>query len=682
MIAAAVLSLSAPPAAAQQPDTAAAAATRPEACPCPPLVADYPVFTTVDPPEAYERAVRSGTRSASGRPGPDYWQQRVDYRIEATLDVEESVLRGRESIRYTNDSPETLTGLPIRLYQNVFAPGVERNRAVEVTGGMRLARVAAAGRELRGLSAEELRRVPRGERPPPGYRVDGTVAQLFLPRPIEPGETMELEVSWEFRVPGAGAFRMGHIGGRVYNIAQWYPQVAVFDDVYRFDLTPYLGDGEFYLEYGTFEVEITVPRGWLVAATGELVNAAERLPEEALWRLEAALASDTAVRVVAAGQLAEAAAAGSRPAGADEETAEGTGTGTGTGEGVTWRYRAERVRDFAFAASDGYVWDAVGAEVGAERGRILVNAFYDPSLEHWREAARYSKHAVEFFSDYLFPYPYPHATAAYGPVGGMEYPMLVFIGRSAPGEPLYGVLAHEFSHEWFPMIVGSREAAYAWMDEGLTSFNEALARADFFDDPEARIGDMESYVAAARREVEAPLMRHTDHVESPFGRVVAAYTKPATLLHALRHHLGEGTFDRAYRAYAEAWSYRHPLPWDFFNLLEAETGRDLDWFWKPWFYGTDVLDQAVEDVEAAGDSVYVTVANLGGAVAPVELRVEREGGAARTLTWPPEVWAGRRRVRLGFPREGPAPVTGLALDPDRWWPDVDRSNNEWLPGAR
>lgn len=616
----------------------------------PSLVVDHPVFTPVIPPAGYLRAIENGTRTRDGRPGAIYWQQRVDYTIQAALEPETATLSGSEVIRYTNRAPSEIPRLFVHLYQNVFGEGVERNRTVRITGGMTIGRVVAQGRALERLTPADL----RGEGRRAGYVIDGTVAVVILPEPIASGETAELEFEWEYTIPGADAFRTGHIDNHVFTVAQWYPQIAVVDDVYGYDASPYLGDGEFYLEYGSFDVSLTVPDGWLVAATGELQNAPSLLPEAVRRRLARALQSDEVIRI-----------------GSGEDLAPGTPIDAGR----TWQFRADRVRDFAFATSDRYVWDAVGAEVGGERGRTLVQAMYDPDLEHWRDAAAFSKRSIEFFSRYILPYPYPHATAAYGPIGGMEYPMLVFIGRSLPGEPLYGVLAHEFGHEWFPMIVGSREAAFAWMDEGLTSFNEALARADYYGNQDARMQDQDRYLQAARAEVEAPLMQHTDYVESGFGRGVAVYSKPATLMHALRRVLGEETFDRAYRSYARAWSYRHPYPWDFFRAMETEAGLDLDWFWRSWFYDTVTLDQAIHAVDEEEGALSVTIMNLGGAVMPVEMELQLEDGSSERFTWPVEIWAGTRSVTRRVEVSGR--VERIILDPDRFYPDLDRTNNAW-----
>ncbi len=616
----------------------------------PSLVPDYATFAPIVPPRVYQQAVANGTRSESGQPGPAYWQQGVQYRIEATLDPSRERIEGRETVRYTNNSPQSMIGLLIRLYQNVFAPGVERNRPVQVTGGMRLERVAFGGQVLERLTPAAF---GTGE-PPVGFAIDGTLARVFLPEPIPAGATVELELEWRFQVPGAWAFRTGHIDSELFTVAQWYPQVGVLDDVFGYDEDPYLGDGEFYLDYGTFDVSIDVPEGWLVAASGELQNADEVLPEAARARLTAALTSDSIVRVVGASELS---------------------TSQTPGAFATWRFRAEQVRDFAFAASSRYVWDAVGADVGGERGRVLVHALYDPALEHWSEAARFSKHALEFFSREIFPYPYPHATAAFGPVGGMEYPMLLFVGAAAAGEALYGVLAHEVAHQWFPMVVGSREAAYAWMDEGFSTYAGTRASADLFGNQIARIRDIMEYRQVAVAEIEVPVMQHTDHVSLDLARTVAAYEKPATLLYSLRRTLGEETFDRAFRAYAEAWRFKHPYPWDFFAIIEAEAGEGLDWFWRPWFYDTVTLDQAIEEVVPAPAGVRVTVSSLGGAVMPVELWLEFEDETSQRVEWPADVWAGTRRVTRIVTAS--KPVARVLLDPQQHYPDIDRSNNTW-----
>ncbi len=381
---------------------------------------------------------------------------------------------------------------------------------------------------------------------------------------------MELEVDWSFTVPGSGGMRMGHLNNEIFQLAQWYPQVAAFDDVFGQDQSPYLGSGEFYTDYGDFTVNVTVPEGWLVVGTGMLTNPDEVLHPEAVRTLASAPALDTVVKVVSV-----------------EDREAGNATLPSDDGWHTWTLEAEMVRDFAFAAGGTYVWHVTGAETGHEQGRALIQNVFDPDMPHWEPATEYAKHAIEFFSDYILPYPYPQATAAMGPpeVSGMEYPMITFITHQAADRGLNGVVTHELSHFWMPMIVGTKEMAYAWMDEGLTMFNTSLSMADYYDTPVSRPGDDRGYQMVVQMEMQEPIMGHADHAEHMFGQNVAAYSKPGMLLHTLRHMIGQEKFDAFYKDYAATWAFKHPMPWDFFAMFSEAAGTDLDWFWQPWFYG-------------------------------------------------------------------------------------------------
>jgi len=624
------------------------------------LVSDAPVFPPVVAPSRYLDAIAKGTRSASGRPGEKYWQQRTDYRIDVELEPETARLTGSETITYLNESPDELSTIVVRFYQNVFSEGVPRNRAVTLTGGVDLYRMALNGTELGVL---EPPRFENGQviRPEgPGYRMNGTVAVIQLDEPIPAGGSAELEVDWGFTVSGGGGFRNGHLDNSVFNIAQWYPQISVYDDVFGWDMSPYLGNGEFYDGYGRFEVNVTVPDGWVVVGTGMLTNPEQVLRPEQIEALRAAPALDTVIAVVSA-----------------EDIDAGTATLASASGKLTWRVVADSVRDFAFATSDRYVWHVTGADPGGSADRVLIQNVFTPDMDHWAEATLYAKHAIEFFSSYILEYPYPQATAAMGPpqVNGMEYPMITFITHQASGRGLNGVVTHELSHFWMPMIVGTKEMAYAWMDEGFTVFNTALAIDDWYETSDSRLGGMNGYLQAARFEAEVPIMGHTDYAENPFGRSVAAYSKPGTLMHSLRHMLGEEKFDAFYRDYARTWAFKHPMPWDFFAMAEEAAGTDLDWFWQGWMYETGVLDQALSSVVPSEGGVTITVQNLGRSVMPVEIRLSTDGGSSQTVTWPASVWAGTRSVTRTIAFEGT--VAEVVIDPDQWYPDIDRENNGW-----
>lgn len=621
-------------------------------------------------PAAYRDAEQRGTRSAGGAPGERYWQQRVSYRIEAELDPRTALLRGRERIVYRNHSPVPLTTMVLNLYQNIFTESVPRNRYAPNTGGVTLERVAAQGQPLAVRTPAEVPVTTPRQGAPVGYAVQGTLARLVLPRAIAPGDSAVLEIDWRHTVPPAGAFRTAvedALGGRVLQVAQWYPQVAVYDDVYGWDATPYLGDGEFYLEYGDFDVSLTLPAGWVVGATGTLRNPEQVLTPQAQQRLaRVASGADSAARVVDEADLAG-----------------GRATQRGADGRVTWRFTAGDVRDFAFAASDRYVWEAARASVPGEGGAparsVLVHSLYRPGAPGWGEAARYGKHSIEFFSRMVVPYAYPQVTVSEGPIYGMEYPNLVFIARPTEAADLHSVIAHEVAHQWFPMMVGENEAAYAWMDEGFATYMENRAREDFFPGtPSPFLSEAAAYIAVAGTEREVPLMRHTDLV-SPYGaRTLAAYTKPGLLLRSLGGVVGDSVLSRALSTYAREWRYRHPYPWDFFDTVERVAGRDLDWFWYPWWFETGTLDYAIVAVETAEPgSVRVTIRDLGEVPAPIPVVVTADNGAVTRADLPVELWTEDRlrTATLTVPVYG-RPVR-VQIDPDFIFPDVNPENNLW-----
>lgn len=610
-------------------------------------------------PRRFREAIERGTRTERGVPGPRYWQQRVDYTIAAELDPRSGRLQGEETVVYHNNSPDTLGIIVFHLYQNLFREGAQRMRTVPITGGMTIERVAVSGREA-----------TTGRSPAPGgaaYQVDPTQPTLMYvrpPRPIAPGDSVEIEIAWRFTVPPQGAPRMGHIDNEVYNIAQWYPQVAVYDDVDGWHTWPYLGNAEFYLEYGNFDVSITVPEGWLVAATGELQNPDEVLAPQTRRRLARALETDEVVRVVTRDDF-------------------GTATQRAPGGQLTWRFTARDVRDFAWATSNQYLWDATRAIVPGRRGgrdTVAIHAFYRPVARSWPNAAEYTRFSIEFFAERWHPYIYPQMTSAEGPVGGMEYPMITFVREFGNARTVMSVIAHEVAHEWWPMMVGNKEPSFAWQDEGLGTYIENQAVAAYFNETDVYGAELQNYLAIAGTDDELPLMRHADLYGIYPVFVVAAYSKPAVLLHALAGIIGEETLNRALRTYAERWLLKHPYPLDFFNTVEDVAGRDLDWFWHPWWYETAYLDQAIMDVaiEAAGggERATITIEDQGTAPMPVHIVVTNDAGETRRVEVPVDVWlAGARYHAVAI--EVPGRIARIEIDPEQRFPDVDRNDNVW-----
>jgi hypothetical protein len=609
-------------------------------------LAAAPPADTLPVPHRFQQALEALTRTRTGVSGPRYWQQGVSYRIRTRLIPEEARVTGSERIAYTNRSPDTLTEIALNLAQNVFAPGNPRNRPVPVTGGFELKRVVVQGVPVtltaRGASLT-------------------TSESLRLAQPLAPGGTAELEIDWSFLVP-EGTFRMGRDGTELFYLAQWYPQVAVYDDLRGWVRDPYLGNGEFYLEYGDFEVEITAPAGWLVSATGVLQNASEVLTPQAVERL-GALARDRVTHVVSREDL-----------GAGRATAP-----AGAGGTLTWRFRAENVRDFAWGSSNRYVWDATVAEYKSDDGSARsskIYTLYRPDRPNWERSAEFARHAIESHSTW-YPYPYPHMTVNEGVIGGgMEYPMITIIGGGRTPEALYGVTSHELAHMWWPMVAGSDERNFAWIDEGFASFAEDLSSEVFFPGTAAGLNTMNGYLRIAGSDDETPSMRPTDEV-GPFGnRGMAAYGKPASVFRALRTILGPAVFDDAMKAYLQRWAFKHPTPLDLFWTFEDVSRQDLDWFFYPWLYTTRVLDQAVSGVEQGAGGGAVLLEDLGEIPMPAVVEVVTEDGNRSRQVVPVGEWRDRRvRMQVGRPGR----VVEVVLDPEQRFPDVNRENNRWAP---
>jgi hypothetical protein len=611
----------------------------------------YPIFET----KGFSDAVAAGTRMRTGAPGAKYWQQRARYQLAADYEPKTGLLRGEATIVYHNHSPQSLSGVFLHLYDNVFAPDAMRNRTVPITDGVEIASVAAGGTAVPAF----------GRGSPRGYRVNGTVMTVPLPAPLASGDSVTLELRWSLTVPPNGAPRGGR-DSTVAFVSYWYPQVAVFDDVNGWQVDQYMTNAEFYMGYGDYDVAITVPAGYLIGATGTLQNPEQVLRPAVRERLALAATSDTVIRVVTAAER-------------------GRATLPGSGGKVTWRFRAEQVRDFAWGTSSQYLWDATHAATGGTPGASTIHSFHVADApSSWAENARYGKFSIEYLSRFLWPYPYPQMTSIQGTpsCGGMEYPMITCIGGAQwDSTSMFGVTVHELGHMWFPMQVGSDEKRYSWMDEGLTQFNAGNAEKEFFSEKESSTlaGARQAYLSVVRAGQEVEMMRHGDLYPSRGVFGVATYMKTAAVLDALRGVLGEETFMRAFREYGRRWQWKHPTPFDLFNTFSDVAGRDLSWFWRSWAYETWTLDQAVAGVTPGAGGTDIVIEDRGLVPMPAMVTVTYEGGRTEVLTVPVERWlAGARSATL---RATVGPVTRIQVDAAGVYPDTDRANNVWPRGG-
>jgi hypothetical protein len=653
-----LLGLLALPAAAQQPPSVPGRLL-------PSAAGDSSPFRRLELPEP------TAVRSASGAPGAGYWQQRADYAIRATLDTSARTVRGEETITYTNNSPDTLRFVWVQLDQNLFTAS---SRGALMAGSLRGSVPEAGARG--GGSPEGVRLLKVAEPATPGargkpagpsaalpYLVNGTMMRVDLTRPLPPKGRQKLEIAWSFPFP-VDANRMGVEdidGNPVFEVAQWYPRMAVYDDVRGWNTEQYYGRGEFYLEYGSFDVSLTVPADMLVAATGTLRNPDEVLTAAQRARLARARTSSETVMIRGKDEIGDPA---SRP--------------PTTFPNLTWRFTADSVRDFAWAAARHFVWDAVGVN----GGKTLAMSFYPPSAEPtWQAASQYGKTAIEDYSKQWVPYPYPVAINVNGIEGGMEYPMIVFCHERVDSVALSAVTDHEFGHTWFPMVVGSNERRYGWMDEGFNSFMNHYnfpKRWPGQPMPLAR-GVQETYLKNAVSGDEQVIMIPADRARTIENWRQTNYNKPAVGLVLLRERLtSPERFDPVFREYIRRWAYKHPTPADFFRTMEDGLGEDLSWFWRSWFYTTERLDQAVDSVvlsDSAGVVSRVYLRNVGEMPMPVELALMMDDGTTERVTLPVEVWFRGSRYTAVIP--GPRKVNAVVIDPDGWYPDVDRTNNRW-----
>ncbi len=598
-------------------------------------------------------------RAASGAPGPKYWQNHADYEIKATLDTTTLTLTGSLRMRYSNNSPDTLSFIWLQLEQNAFRdsslnsyvfPQDTRFGSRSFQGGDVIDHIEQHSTGQAGTMGRAVK-----------TRVLGTELKVDLAKPLPPGGSTILDVAWHFRIPEHGADRMGR-DGSLYELAQWYPRVVVYDDLHGWNTEPYLGQGEFYLEYGDFTYAITLPAGYIVCGTGTITNPTEVLTVTERERLARAARSETPIAIVTPGELTSGAA---RP------TQHGM---------LTWRFAARNVRDVAWAAAPNYLWDA-----SSWRG-ILSHACYRPSAaDTWKDGADMGRMSIEEYSTRWFPYPYPQITVVEGPISGMEYPMLAMEDHSPDKYALYNVITHEVGHNWFPMIVGSNERVHFWQDEGLNTFINTFSEARRFPERgnqmERAADERETIVQAESLGTDVPTELGADRV--PGDRLgTDDYTKPSVALQLLRQEiLGPEAFDDAFRTYIRRWAYKHPAPADFFRTMEDVSGKRLDWFWRELFLENPNFDQAIDSVAVrqvgAVDSVTVVYANRARGILPIRARFTFSDGTTEDFNYPAEVWSTnttRYVRRYGFTGKQ---VTRIELDPDHRLIDVDRANNIW-----
>ena len=600
-------------------------------------------------------------RNGAGEPGPAYWQNRADYRITASLDESANEVKGSVLLTYTNNSPDVLAHIWLMLEQNLFSPESRGFAKLPATGRSRYGDSRSSfrgGYTIRAVSLLE----EGGREVAADTVISDTRMQVRLPKGLAPKARVQMKIDFSFIIPEYGADRMGFLNtrnGKIFTLAQWYPKVCVYDDIRGWNADPYLGPSEFYLEYGDFDVNLTAPAGHIVVASGELMNPQDVLNPEQLKRYNLAKASDKTVVIRNAVEAANAQSSAKK--------------------GVqTWRYRISNARDFAWASSASFIWD--GARINLENGKnaFAQSAYPVESSEPkaWSRSTEFIKASIENYSRRWYAYPYPAAVNVASNVSGMEYPGIVFCGWEDKEGDLWGVTDHEFGHTWFPMIVGSNERRYGWMDEGFNTFINQIASGDF-NKGEFMQPPMNGAVAGQYLTNEATeKVMLTPDAMSERNIGVNLYIKPGYALWLLRNHVvGERRFDYAFRKYIRDWAYKHPTPWDFFRSMESSLGEDLHWFWKGLFLENYRLDQGISGVETTSGGILINLVNLDRMAMPVVMDITTASGKVIRKTLPVEIWQHGGTHALMVPTT--EKVRKVVIDPEEAFPDGLRENNVW-----
>ncbi len=604
-------------------------------------------------------------RSANGAPGPKYWQNRVDYNITANLDENKNMVNGTVTITYKNNSPDKLSYLWLQLDQNTFK---ETSRGYAVTPSR--SRYGAQGEKFDGgYKIQNISVAQKAGAVKFTSTVEDTRMQIRLDQPLAPnGDLITIKMDYSYIVPKEGSDRTGHLttkNGEIFAIAQWFPRMCVYDDVIGWNTLPYWGGGEFYCEYGDINFAITAPASHIVMGSGELLNPAEVFTPEQLKRWNAAKLSDATVHIRSEAEVTDPK---SRPA----------------KDKLTWKFKIVNARDAAWASSKAFVLDAARYKLPSGKTGLAVSAqpVESNGVDSYGRGVEYVKSTIEHYSSKWFEYPYPMAVNVATNIGGMEYPGIVFCGWKAKKASAWGVIDHEFGHTWFPMIVGSNERKYGWMDEGFNTFINGISKKNFNNGEYA--GPPADFHKIGKSVIGNPIYENI--MQMPDGMAernigVNLYSKPGWGLDILRNQiLGEDRFDYAFRQYIKNWAFKHPTPFDFFRSMENGAGEDLAWFWRSWWLNSWKMDQGIAGVEAVkqGDKLEgynIRIVNLEKMPMPIILQIKTKSGKTETVKVPVDVWMKNTSWLVRFPST--EEIESVTLDPDKVLPDSNPDNDTW-----
>jgi hypothetical protein len=610
----------------------------------------------------------TSTRSASGQPGAEYWQNRADYQLTARLNENNNEITGTDIITYTNNSPDKMSFVWMNVDQNLFREDSRGNAIIPLTGSRNGAQgqIFDGGHKIKSVKVLSTSNGKTTEMTAK-FIITDTRMQVFLPQELKAkGGSVKIKIDFSYISPKEGSDRTGVLetkNGKIFTIAQWYPRMCVYDDVRGWNTNPYLGASEFYLEYGDFDVNITAPSNHVVVCSGELLNPTAVYSTVEQSRLAQAKQSDKTVFIRTAAEVAVS----SKNVSASTKT---------------WHYKIKNARDVSWASSAAFILDAAKINLPSGKKSLAISVYPVESEgnDAWGRSTEYTKASIENYSKRWFEYPYPSAINVAGNEGGMEYPGIVFCSWESKGADLWGVTDHEFGHIWFPMIVGSNERLFAWMDEGFNTFINSLSSVDFNNgEYKEEAADLHQRAEIYTSPTLETIMSSPDNMKE--GNIgLLCYSKPSSGLVILREQvLGPERFDMAFRTYVERWAFKHPTPDDFFRTMENVSGEDLAWFWRGWFVNNWRLDQGINSIKYVKNDpkkgVVITIENFEKMAMPVILEVKTKSGTISRVKLPVEVW--QRNKDWSFKHNSTEEIESITIDPDHVFPDSNEGNNIW-----
>ncbi len=608
-----------------------------------------------------QKAYNAETRSKDGKPGKNYWQNSSDYKIQAKVFPKTGILEGQEFITYYNNSPDTLKRIVVRLYQDLFKKGNRRTLEVDpadLTDGVDIRSVKIRNRELIGKDKGNY--IIRGgvnvNSSIPGYE-GGTNMYITLPEALAPKSSLKIAIEWSFKIPSKTQIRMGTYDSTSFFLGQWYPQMAVYDDVDGWDTHDYNGLAEFYNDFSNYEVEVSVPANFIVWATGTLSNPEELLNEPYLTKYKNAHNSAETVTIA-------------KP----EDYKNGKITKQNTWN--VWKYKASKVSDFSFALSNHHIWEACNVDVDKANGKkVFLQTAYNNEHADYKEVTDIARKTILFLSvkkpGVAFPFP---CMTVFDGADGMEYPMMTNVGSCTErGETVYAQ-SHEITHTYFPFYVGINETKYGWMDESMAVFLPEEIQKEI--EPTKDVAPYTTYIYSyfGGREFEPPVITPTNYLTKDIYFILN-YGKAEQILRLLEMQTGKELFAICLKEFINRWQYKHPTPYDFFNTFNNVSGQNLNWFWKAWYFEQGIPDLSITSASYKDGECSVTIKNTGGLPLPILLQFTLQDGSKVEYDVPADTWKDGKKETL-ITKEIKLPVTEIKLG-NREIPDANSLDNKY-----